>query len=87
MAQMVARDVWDVDAAGSNPVTPTKKRRRAMLRLCFLFGVRGYRIETSKEATLLLAVRPLAVVCGAEGESCHSDQKKTVILIQNYSLF
>ena len=24
MAQLVARDVWDVDAAGSNPVTPTK---------------------------------------------------------------
>ena len=23
MAQLVARDVWDVDAAGSNPVTPT----------------------------------------------------------------
>ena len=25
VAQLVARDVWDVDAAGSNPVTPTKK--------------------------------------------------------------
>ena len=24
MAQLVARDIWDVDAAGSNPVTPTK---------------------------------------------------------------
>ncbi len=24
VAQLVARDVWDVDAAGSNPVTPTK---------------------------------------------------------------
>ena len=23
VAQLVARDVWDVDAAGSNPVTPT----------------------------------------------------------------
>ena len=23
MAQLVARDIWDVDAAGSNPVTPT----------------------------------------------------------------
>ena len=26
VAQLVARDVWDVDAAGSNPVTPTKNR-------------------------------------------------------------
>ena len=25
VAQLVARDVWDVDAAGSNPVTPTRK--------------------------------------------------------------
>ena len=24
VAQLVARDIWDVDAAGSNPVTPTK---------------------------------------------------------------
>lgn len=23
VAQLVARDIWDVDAAGSNPVTPT----------------------------------------------------------------
>ena len=26
MAQLVARDVWDVDAAGSNPVTPMKNQ-------------------------------------------------------------
>ena len=25
VAQLVAREVWDFDAAGSNPVTPTKK--------------------------------------------------------------
>ena len=27
VAQLVARDVWDVDAAGSNPVTPTKNQK------------------------------------------------------------
>ena len=26
VAQLVAREVWDFDAAGSNPVTPTKIR-------------------------------------------------------------
>ena len=24
VAQLVARDIWDVEAAGSKPVTPTK---------------------------------------------------------------
>ena len=27
VAQLVAREVWDFDAAGSNPVTPTKSPR------------------------------------------------------------
>ena len=36
MAQLVARDVWDVDAAGSNPVTPTKKAiERLVLSIAF----------------------------------------------------
>lgn len=26
VAQLVERDIWDVEAAGSNPVTPTKIR-------------------------------------------------------------
>ena len=25
VAQLVGRDIWDVEAAGSNPVTPTNK--------------------------------------------------------------
>ncbi len=28
VAQLVARDVWDVDAAGSSPVIPTKNKER-----------------------------------------------------------
>ena len=40
VAQLVARDVWDVDAAGSNPVAPTKKpRERLILSLGFLIDV------------------------------------------------
>ena len=31
VAQLVARDVWDVDAAGSNPVTPTKNQPKMRL--------------------------------------------------------
>lgn len=26
VAQLVGRDIWDVEAAGSNPVTPTNKK-------------------------------------------------------------
>ena len=41
VAQLVARDVWDVDAAGSNPVTPTKNQpKTSLFRLvfgCFLY--------------------------------------------------
>ena len=33
VAQLVARDVWDVDAAGSNPVTPTKSSVHNRLEL------------------------------------------------------
>ena len=38
VAQLVARDVWDVDAAGSNPVTPSnnKRQRGAKAPLCLL---------------------------------------------------
>lgn len=35
VAQLVARDVWDVDAAGSNPVTPTNFKRFQ----CFLTAI------------------------------------------------
>ena len=43
VAQLVARDVWDVDAAGSNPVTPTKicalctKKSVLFIRLGLIF--------------------------------------------------
>ena len=35
VAQLVARDVWDVDAAGSNPVTPTNNPLKRL-------GFRGF---------------------------------------------
>ena len=38
MAQLVARDVWDVDAAGSNPVTPTKTKQAGLVPACFVFA-------------------------------------------------
>ena len=36
VAQLVARDIWDVEAAGSNPVTPTKKAQESMFLSLFL---------------------------------------------------
>ena len=50
-----------------------------------LIGVIGF-IEAKhkkKRFAFLLAVRPLAVVCGAEFESCHFDQISTVIMIRS----
>ena len=38
MAQLVARDIWDVDAAGSNPVTPTKNPLKQLVSEDFSFG-------------------------------------------------
>ena len=38
MAQLVARDIWDVDAAGSNPVTPTKNPLRPLVSEDFSLG-------------------------------------------------
>ena len=35
MAQLVARDVWDVDAAGSNPVTPSSTPHRDFSIECY----------------------------------------------------
>ena len=38
VAQLVARDIWDVEAAGSNPVTPTSGRLPHPIRPHFDVG-------------------------------------------------
>ena len=40
VAQLVARDIWDVDAAGSNPVTPTKFLKALANAKAFIFYTR-----------------------------------------------
>ena len=40
VAQLVARDVWDVDAAGSNPVTPTKSLENIEFFKAFIYTFR-----------------------------------------------
>lgn len=37
VAQLVARDIWDVEAAGSNPVTPTIVETYQEVSFDFLF--------------------------------------------------
>ena len=41
VAQLVARVVWDHDAAGSNPVTRTRGRRRKVCGFCFASKARA----------------------------------------------
>ncbi len=43
MAQLVARVLWEHDAAGSNPVTPTKNPLQGLLCKGFLIEVKGER--------------------------------------------
>ena len=46
VAQLVAREVWDFDAVGSNPATPTKNQPKmrfsAPLSACFLLTIGFY---------------------------------------------
>ena len=44
VAQLVARDIWDVEAAGSNPVTPTMKNSPSDGSASRLTGVFIYQI-------------------------------------------
>ena len=42
VAQLVARHIWDVDAAGSTPVTPTKTEKVPLWYLfCFALKMRS----------------------------------------------
>ena len=42
VAQLVARDIWDVEAAGSNPVTPTSRVPRHAFRASGRFYFQGF---------------------------------------------
>ena len=48
MAQLVARDVWDVDAAGSNPVTPTNTG----IHKAFEYQKRGFDRKSKPQGNL-----------------------------------
>ena len=85
VAQLVARDVWDVDAAGSNPVTPTKKaRERLDLSLAFLLDVAFSGLFCEAKCRFAFPARrsKSSLVRRRAWESrsaaklpCHSDQK------------
>ena len=83
---LVERYVRDVEAAGSNPVTSTKKER-ATADSSFFFGGDTGREARLERSLLLSTVRPLAVVCHAEFESCHLDQQKQNICLPTNVLF
>ena len=42
VAQLVAREVWDFDAVGSNPATPTKIDESELFRFGLVFCQFGY---------------------------------------------
>ena len=58
MAQLVAREVWDFDAVGSNPATPTKNQPKMrfsaplsadfMLIICFYPPLRQIPLTAEK---------------------------------------
>ena len=56
VAQLVARDVWDVDAAGSNPVTPTNIKANEFCvnhwLLCVYCPIRNIPARLSANSTL-----------------------------------
>ena len=60
VAQLVARDIWDVEAAGSNPVTPIEKPHNCLQikPLCgfvFLLGKPKMRVFEKKESFILIS--------------------------------
>ena len=62
---MVARLLWEQDAAGSNPVTSTKKRNVAFAMFRFLFELQVFKLRyiTSKASAcfgLLIQALPVA---------------------------
>ena len=66
VAQLVARDIWDVDAAGSNPVTPTKNQPKmrfsaplsAVFCLQFDFAATSANFQCLKTQVLLHLLKP-----------------------------
>ena len=71
MAQLVARDVWDVDAAGSSPVIPTKIKAALLRRFDFnLKGLVGEAVVNRQSGGLSRAAERSD---RSQTKSCHPD--------------